>query len=153
VPERKPNEALMRVIFALLITLVIASANAGGLNGRGAAVWTPPPGNPVRGAVLDALRAELRRFHHMDLLFVVDVLRVQNGWAWVETRPQSRDGANHYEPVSALLRERDGSWSIIDIPCTDEGEPECVAEPELFSRLRARFPSLPHDLLSDRPAR
>jgi hypothetical protein len=62
----------------------------------------------------------------------VDVLRVKNGWAWVETRPQSRDGANHYEPVSALLRERDGSWSIIDIPCTDEGEPECVAELELF---------------------
>ena len=56
---------------------------------------TPPPGDPARKAVLDALRSEMKRLHGLDLVFVVRHLRIRDNWAWVHTEPRSlrRHGA------------------------------------------------------------
>ena len=50
---------------------------------------TPLPGSPLRKAVLDALRQEVKRIHGLDVVFVVKHLKVKNGWAWAHTLPQS----------------------------------------------------------------
>ena len=107
---------------------------------------TPLPGNPLRKAVLDALRQEVKRIHGMDVVFVVRHLKVKDGWAWVHTLPQSPDGSNRYEDVSALLQLKKGYWKVVEIPCAEEENPDCLNGPAYFSGLRKRFPSVPSEI-------
>lgn len=107
---------------------------------------TPPPGDSVRVAVLEALRLEVKRNLGLDVVFVVGHLRVKDGWAWVHTRPQSPDGENRYEDVSALLELRDGGWEVVEIPCTEVDNSDCPDGRELFDRLRERHPAAPAEV-------
>lgn len=129
-------------LLAGLTLLLTGAVVAGAAADRGGAPWSPPPGDPVRKAVLDALRAEVRRLHHLEVVFVVDALRVQDGWAWVETQPQSLDAQSHYESLAALLAKRGGTWTVVAYPCADSDEPECDWDAAL-ERLRRRFPAAP----------
>ncbi len=115
---------------------------------RTAAPTTPPPGSRERGAILDALRAELTDLTGPDPVFVVAVLRVGAGWAWVEAAPQSRDGARRYEDVTALLQRRDGRWAVQVLgPCDIEDDPAACAADSDPERLLERFPTLPPGLV------
>jgi hypothetical protein len=104
---------------------------------------TPLPGTPMRKAVLDALRLEVKRIHGLDVVFVVIHLKVKEGWAWAHTRPQSPDGSSRYEDVSALLQRRNDNWTVVEIPCGEKENPDCLTGPDYFSRLQGRFPSVP----------
>ena len=113
-----------------------------------AAVTTPPPGSPERGAILDALRAELTHLTGPDLVFVVATLRVREGWAWIEAAPQSRDGARRYEEVTALLQQQDGRWTVQVLgPCDEEDDPVACAADTDPEQLLKRFPTLPPGLV------
>ena len=107
---------------------------------------TPLPGSPLRKAVLDALRQEVKRIHGLDVVFVVKHLKVKNGWAWAHTLPQSPDGTNRYEDVSALLQLQDGAWTVVEIPCGEAENPDCLNGPEYFSGLKKRFPGVPTEI-------
>jgi hypothetical protein len=104
------------------------------------------------------LRAELTHLTGPDLVFVVAVLRVREGWAWIEAAPQSCDGARRYEDVVALLRKEDGRWVVQLLGPCGEGQDQGSGgdedtDPE---RLMKRFPTLPPDLVpgeQDDPAR
>ncbi|WP_373507130.1 hypothetical protein [Thiocapsa sp.] len=118
----------------------------------------PPPGSRERRAILDALRAELSHLTGPDLVFVVAVLRVRAGWAWIESAPQSSDGANCYEDVTALLRKEDGRWVVQLLgPCGEAQDQETGCDEDTDpERLMKRFPTLPPDLVpgeQDDPAR
>ena len=108
---------------------------------------TPAPGNPVRKAVLDALRQEVKDLHGLDVVFVVRHLKVKGGWAWVQAQPQSPEGANRYEDISALLLIRDGTWEIAEIPCAEVDNPDCLDAPDYFAGLERRFPDIPAEIL------
>ncbi|QVL47627.1 MAG: hypothetical protein KFB96_18290 [Thiocapsa sp.] len=110
-------------------------------------ITTPPPGSPERGAILDALRAELTHLTGPDLVFVVAVLRVRAGWAWIEAAPRSRDGARRYEDVTALLQRRDGRWVVQVLGPCDEDDPAACAADTDPERLLERFPTLPPGLV------
>jgi hypothetical protein len=116
---------------------------------RTEAPTTPPPGSRERRAILDALRAELSHLIGPDLVFVVATLRVREGWAWIEAAPQSRDGANRYEDVTALLRKEDGRWVVQLLgPCGEAQDPESGCNEDIDPEpLMARFPTLPPDLV------
>ena len=104
---------------------------------------TSPPGTPLRVGILDALRHEMKRIHGLDVVFVVRYLKVKDGWAWAHTLPQSPDASNRYEDVSALLHLQDGVWTVVEIPCGEEENPDCLNGPEYFSGLQRRFPDVP----------
>ena len=104
---------------------------------------TPPKGSAERKAILDALRRELSRLHGTEAVFVVRRLKVQRGWAWVEALPQSADGANRYEGLSALLSKRGGRWRVEELACAEEENPDCVGHADFFVRLGRRFPEAP----------
>jgi hypothetical protein len=87
--------------------------------------------------------------HGMDLVFVVEYLKVQNGWAWIVTLPQSPDGTNRYEGVSALLRLVDGVWKVADLPCTEEDDPECLGGADYYQQLLIRYPGIPREILPE----
>lgn len=107
------------------------------------------PGSLVRKAILDALRQEMKRFHEMDMVFIVTYMKVKNGWSWVHTLPQSPDGRNHYEDVSALLHRKDGIWKVAELACTEEENPECLGDPSYFTKLKERFPKVPEEILPE----
>ncbi len=107
-------------------------------------VYIPLPGSTERKALLDVMRREIRKRHHLDVVFVVRNMRVCGEWAWVGTLPESPDGTNHYEDFSALLRKTDGVWVIVDIPgggSDDDASTDGVME--YYNGLKDRFPGLP----------
>ncbi len=108
--------------------------------------YTPKPGTPERKAILNALREVVKRASGLDAVFVVPYLKVDQGWAWIHTIPQSRDGHNHYEDVSMLLHKRQGQWKKADIAASFEpgvdDTPGCSAT-TFIKRLKAKYPSAP----------
>ena len=102
---------------------------------------TPPVGSAERKAILDTMRADILENFDLEVVFVVKWLKVQDGWAWAETHPQSRDGLNRYEPFLALLEKREGIWAIAEIPPLEEDAPP--VDDAYFRNLIERFPGLP----------
>ena len=113
----------------------------------GPEAYTPPPGSAERKAMLDLLREWIKNHHYVDVIFVVRHLKVKDGHAWVTAMPRSKDGANMYEDISALLKKDKGLWEIAEIPCAEEDNPDCIGDPGYFDGLKQRFPELPEDIL------
>ena len=107
--------------------------------------YTPARGSGERRAILDALRAEMQRFDPRPIVFVIQHLRVQRGWAWLQVDPQSPDGDSRYERESALLRRTAGKWQVVErMPALSEREGGPLQDDcAYFSHLRGRFPNLP----------
>ena len=88
----------------------------------------PPPGSPLRSAVLDALRPAIERRLGTPIEFKVQLIRVEGAWAFVVADPQRRGGKriDGYKifgedfgnmdglRVDAVLRQRKGRWQIAD---------------------------------------
>jgi hypothetical protein len=112
-------------------------------------VRTPAPGTAERRAILDALRAEMRRFDRGPVEFVVRHLRVQSGWAWLAADPRSPGGRARYEREGALLVRRAGRWQVVArMPAGGEREGTPLErECAWFAHLLARFPSVPRAVL------
>lgn len=108
---------------------------------------TPPAGSPERKLIMDVLRAEIRELHKLEAVFVVKHLLVKDGWAWVHTLPQSPDGKNRYEDVSALLRKQGPAWEVAELACAEEDNDQCLSNPDYFKLLKLRFPGLPLEIL------
>ncbi len=108
------------------------------------------PGSPVRRAILDALRQKMKRLSGLNMVFVVRYIKVKDEWAWVHTRPQSPDGKNHYEDVSALLHLKDGTWGVAELACAEEENPKCLSNPDYFLELKKRFPKVPEEILPEK---
>ena len=111
--------------------------------------YTPARGSSERKAILDALRAEMRRFDARPVVFVVQHLKVQRGWAWLQVDPQSPDGKSRYEREPALLRRTAGQWQVVErMPALSEREGGALQDDcAYFRHLRGRFPSLPVSIL------
>ena len=120
--------------FALALSLSGAMAQSG--------AHTPTNGSVERKAILDAMR--LRGDNHKQV-FVVRHLKVSEDWAWVTVDPKSADGAQQYEPESALLRRTGSRWRVVDQPCGEEG---CDEHKELL-RIRAKYRAAPAAIFPD----
>ncbi len=142
--QMKPYSASQRMTGVFMVLLMLF---AGIAEGKPHSAFTPPPGSSERRQILGSLRHEISRLHRLEVVFVVDYLKVQDGWAWVETRPQSPDGQSRYEGVSALLRKSGGLWRIAELACSGPDDPECLGSPDYFRKLKARFPALPLSVL------
>jgi len=131
------------IVSVILLTLFCITAHAAESD------LTPQPGDPLRKQLLDALRKEVKVINGMEVVFVVKHLKVKDGWAWVHTLPQSPDGKNRYEDLSALMQLKDGNWQVAEIPCGEVDNPECLDGPDYFKRLRVRYPGISVELLPD----
>ncbi|MGD2035891.1 MAG: hypothetical protein PVF73_12585 [Bacteroidales bacterium] len=110
-------------------------------------VYTPEKGTTERQEILDALREEVYKIHHIEVIFVVNYLKVYDGWAWVHTLPQNADGTNRYEDILGLIRKEGESWSVLEIPCAEEDNPRCITSTEFYRELINRHPGLPECIL------
>ncbi len=125
------------IILLFLFTFIFASEP-----------YTPQKGTAERTAIMDALRAEVKKYHNIDVLFVVRTLKLKDGWAWTITAPTSKDGANHYEDIVALLHEENGTWSVAELVCMEVETPGCIDDPNFLNGLQERFPGVPKEIVS-----
>lgn len=85
------------------------------------------PASSQRKAVLDALRPPVEAKVGPNVEFVVQVLRVEGGWAFVMADPQRKggkpiDGNRYFDDfdnmdglrVDAVLQRKGGRWRVVD---------------------------------------
>ena len=99
---------------------------------------TPKPGSAERRAIVEALRPTIRKATKQNVIFRIDHLKVQNGWAFLRGKPVQPNGkpldyrGTEYEEaieqgafddgIYALLRKQRGAkWRVIvyNIGATD----------------------------------
>jgi hypothetical protein len=131
----------------VFMSLSVAITNLPAAADSGPGAYTPQPGSAERKAILDALRMWVKQQHQIEVVFVVKHLKVKNGYAWVHTLPQSKDGSSRYEDISALLQKDQGRWEVAEIPCAEVDNPDCIGDPGYFGGLKRRFPEMPEDIL------
>jgi hypothetical protein len=126
-----------RCCTAILIVICGASAFA--------QVYTPKAGSSERKAIMDALRAPIEKQLGKAVIFKVEHLKVQDGWAFMHGVPKQPDGkAMDYRGtpfykahkdgmfsdfVCGLLRLKGGKWQVVnhclgptDVPYADWSE-------------------------------
>ena len=143
VQEGKGGSRLKKAILAVMVCLALFCGVESVRASQKAAV-TPPPGSPVRKAILAPLRAFLKENLQVEAVFVVRWLKVKDGWAWIETDPQSKDGKARYEPFHALLKREDTAWAIVEIPPMEEDSPPI--DGAYFRKLMETNPGLPPEV-------
>ncbi|MDD3499433.1 MAG: hypothetical protein PHS85_03665 [Sulfurovum sp.] len=111
-------------------------------------VYTPPKGSLERAAIMNALRAEVQRTQNIEVLFIVRILKLKDEWAWTVTMPVSKDGANCYEDLIALLHKEKDRWQVKEIVCTEVEMPGYADDPDFFEGLAQRFPDAPKEILT-----
>jgi predicted small lipoprotein YifL len=120
--------SIARLLVPLLLVVIAACGPSG--------PTTPPDGSAEREAIFAAIR---QGREIQDQVFVPTHFKVQDNWAWVTADPQSKDGANHYEPKSWLLQKTANDWRVLAQPCQ---EADCVWADEV-AKIRAKFPQAP----------
>jgi hypothetical protein len=91
------------------------------------ALTAAAPASSERKAVLDALRPAVEAKLGPDVEFVVQVIRVENGWAFLMADPQRKggrpiDGNRYFDDfdnmdglrVDAVLQSKNGRWRVVD---------------------------------------
>jgi hypothetical protein len=109
-----------------------------------AGMKTPKIGSPERKAIMEALRGPVQAKLKKDVIFRVGVLRVADGWAFLQGNALRSDGTelgdeDLWGEFSALLRERNGKWSVAHWGlATDVG---------VVDEARKKFPEAPKGLI------
>ncbi len=137
-------------IFSVSIVLLLSATNSAVGQGGGkledtsvaTGPYTPERNSPERKAILDALRVPVEKQLKQPVIFKVDQLSVQKGFAFVRAYPQKPDGsALDYsgtvyqeaidagafdEGVIGLLKTVNGKWRVLqyvlgatDVPWVD----------------------------------
>lgn len=114
---------------------------------------TPPMGSTERQALMDALRAEYNNNHSYrgKVTFVVNYLKVHNGWAWTYPEPRSSDPHDQFgENSGFLLHQVQGQWQVMKVPpmVGNPDDPENLDYPSRkdVERMRKMYPSVPMDI-------
>ena len=104
-------------------------------------IRTPEAGTLERKEILDALRAEVKKQHGLDVIFVVVTMNVTDNWAWLHTRPQSEDGSSKYEDITALMNKTAAGWEVVELPCGEVSEiSSCGDAPPFLENLMQGAP-------------
>jgi hypothetical protein len=142
---------LMPASFFLMVAALATTGQCDSREAWGAApqACTPVPGSAERREILDAMRKKVKELHAIDVIFVVRTMTVSKGWAWVHTLPRSKDGTRNYEDFYALLYREQGRWAVVEIPCTEPDNSDCIESPGYFKKLSARFSGLPSNILPE----
>ena len=102
-------------------------------------------GSPERQAILDALRGDSR-----DVLYQVHYVKVHNGWCWIDTTPQDKQGHATAEGGPNLLHFEGGTWKVMDLSkvTADPKDPlgDMDASPGYIKNLLKVFPGAPRDI-------
>ena len=140
-----PRYALVVLLALLFAGFSDVQAQSGGTIQGGSVrtgPFTPERGSPERKAIVDALRVPVKKQLRQKVIFRIDHLKVEKGWAFLLGAPQRPDGSSidytgtvYQEAVDegafddsivALLRNTNGKWRVVqyvigatDVPYVD----------------------------------
>lgn len=116
---QRRNSILWFVLLSLVSVMAFAQSRP----------YTPPPGDPERQAIMDALRTPVERELRKRVIFKVDLLKVQAGWAFMrgiplrsDSSPMDYRGAPYQQAIDegvfddwicALFHWRSGEWEVV----------------------------------------
>ena len=119
------NATVRRALVGVLAVLAVAAV---AVQAAVAQTVTPPPGSPLRTAILDALRPVVEAEVGPPVEFVIEQFNVLGEWAFVRARPQRKGGGaipytySRYQAfvdagsfsgrVTALLRQTPIGWLV-----------------------------------------
>jgi len=144
--------ALVLAVSCAMTIVASTSSQAAEVQARNVtdtASYTPRKGSEERKAIMDALRIVIRKMSGLEVIFIVRHLKVNNGWAWVETDPESADGKERYEPMAGLLHKKTGRWTYIEGPpefAICEEDPDCIDTARYFKKLARKYPAASSDI-------
>lgn len=142
-------------MIARIIILIAIGVLLGYVPAKAGSYHTPKPGSAERKAIMEALRAPVKQDLGMHVVFVVQSLRVQDGWAFLFGTPrlpglkpvdyrktryrEAVEDGIFDDNISALLRREGGSWKVVKfvIGATDA---VWTPWPEDFNTPRAIYP-------------
>ena len=105
---------------------------------------TPAKGSEERQAIMDALRAG----SNPNVVFVVNYLKIHNGWAWADVSPV--EGGRTAEGGPALLHLQNGHWKVMNLSNIPENPDDPLEDtsvtPEYIKKVRKAFPKAPADI-------
>jgi hypothetical protein len=110
---------------------------------------TPAKGTPEREAIMDVLRTEVKKETGEDVVFVVNLLKVHNGWAWVDVTPNRKDGTALYEGKEALMHQEKGVWKDKTLPPQDSDDDQRMfgdLSRKYIKKIQSQYPSCPADI-------
>lgn len=118
---------MLRLKYAMMIfSIMLLSATALAQSDP----YTPKPGSAERKAIMDSLRVPVQKKLLKPVVFKVDHLKVQHGWAFMRGVPQQPEGramdyrGTEYERlqregafddwICALLRKVGTKWQVVE---------------------------------------
>ena len=110
---------------------------------------TPAKGTPEREAIMEVLRAEVKKETGEDVVFVVNILKVHNGWAWVDVTPNRKNGTALYEGKESLMHQEKGVWKDKTLPPQDSDDDERMfgdLSRRYIKKIQKQYPSCPADI-------
>jgi hypothetical protein len=111
---------------------------------------TPAKGTPERQAIMDALRDDYKKNNGDQVTFLVNYLKIHNGWCWTDVTPLGGNGKPVAEGGTSLLHYEQDKWNIIDLSkvADDPDDPMASqdASPGFIRNLRKIYPDVPTDI-------
>lgn len=109
----------------------------------------PAKGTPEREAIMEVLRVEVKKETGEDVIFVVNLLKVHNGWAWVDVTPNRKDGTALYEGKEALMHQENGVWKDKTLPPQDSDDNQRMfgdLSRKYIKKIQKQYPTCPADI-------
>ena len=112
---------------------------------------TPAKDTLERKAILDAVREEYKEGADHPAKFLVNYLKVHNGWAWINVTPLDESGKPVGDPAPLLFYNDNGKWTakdLNDVPTDDEDhEGPHDPSPKYIKALQKKYPGVPADII------
>ena len=114
------------------------------------ALHTPPKGSPEREAIMDALRDDYSKQSGAKVIFLVNYLKVHNGWAWADVTPLDEKGKAVAEGGPSLLHYENDKWQVIDLSVIpeDPNNPQGAFDPDakFIREVQKKWAGVPADI-------
>jgi hypothetical protein len=133
---------------ALILGFILPTTGYAQVNDQ---LHTPAKESAEREAILDAVRNEYKEGADHPAKFLVNYLKVHNGWAWINVTPLDANGKPVGDPAPLLFNYDNGKWiskDLFDVP-TDPDDHVGPLEPsaKYIKALQAKYPGVPADIV------
>ena len=112
---------------------------------------TPAKDSAERKAILDAVHEEYKEGADHPAKFLVNYLKVHNGWAWINVTPLDASGKPVADPAPLLFHNENDKWvskDLNDVP-TDPDVHVGPLEPsaKYIKALQQKYSGVPTDII------
>lgn len=111
---------------------------------------TPAKDSAERKAILDAVHEAYKEGADQPAKFLVNYLKLHNGWAWINVTPLNADGKPVADPAPLLFHNEDGKWiskELFGIGDPDDQVGPMEPSAKYIKALQQKYPGLPADII------